>query len=276
MNQRQNRVLQILTLGAALKCLVFMMTFFLTLQCYAFSVSTTNIHNMQSMLQNQPIGERIAFWAERFIGTPYDRDPLGIYVTRKTIVADNAVDCMYLVFRATELALSDTPKQAIDVALDKRFFTHGIIKNGLVTNYDQRFQYGEDMITSGKWGREITAELGGKVVAIPGTRGHDSWDILPTSELRTHLQNLQTGDLIFFIRDPQKRSTANESVGHMGIIAVEMPRDGKIPQVYLINAHGTKQKGGKVVKVRLNDYLQTMPFIGVQVTRFENGAGERT
>jgi hypothetical protein len=37
----------------------------------------------------------------------------------------------------------------------------------------------------------------------------------------------------------------------------------------LIHAGGTKKAGGKVKKVLLKDYLSSMPFVGVKVTRFE-------
>ena len=62
------------------------------------------------------------------MGTPYDIDPLGTYVARSVIVADEKVDCMYLVFRAVELALSSTPAEAIQIALQKRFHSKGVYK----------------------------------------------------------------------------------------------------------------------------------------------------
>ena len=59
-----------------------------------------------------------------------------------------------------ELALSHTPEEAIQIALEKRFHSKGILKDGKVVNYDDRFEYGEDMIESGKWGKEVTLEVG--------------------------------------------------------------------------------------------------------------------
>ncbi|MCK4911383.1 MAG: hypothetical protein KAR83_07060, partial [Thermodesulfovibrionales bacterium] len=53
----------------------------------------------QQEMASMPIGERIARWAEAFLGTPYDTDPLGAYVSSNAIVADMSVDCMYLTFR---------------------------------------------------------------------------------------------------------------------------------------------------------------------------------
>ena len=53
-----------------------------------------DIATFQKQAAVMPVGERIAFWAEKFIGTPYDTDPLGDYVRREVIVADERVDCM--------------------------------------------------------------------------------------------------------------------------------------------------------------------------------------
>jgi len=85
-------------------------------------------------------------------------------------VTDERVDCMYLTFRAVELALSHSPEEATQIALEKRFHSKGILKDGQVMNYDDRFEYGEDMIESGKWGKDITREVG-RMIKIKGSRG---------------------------------------------------------------------------------------------------------
>ena len=196
---------------------------------------------------------------------PYDEDPQGLYVTRAVIVADEKMDCMYLTFRSVELALSADPEEAVRIALEKRFHTRGRIQEGRVVNYEDRYQYGEDMIAGGKWGKEITAALG-STKRIQGTRGKDHWDILPAKGFTGRLNRLQSGDLIFFVKDPKKR-TVGESVGHIGIVKVEEKAGRK--SVSLIHAGGSKNKGGAVRMVLLRDYLVKMPFIGVQVTRFQ-------
>lgn len=223
------------------------------------------IQKIQNNLQGKPIGERIAFWAEKFLGTPYDEDPLGAYVTRKAIVADDRVDCMYLVFRSVELALSSSPEEAIKIALEKRFHTQGIIINGQVINYEDRMAYGEDMIFSGKWGKEVTSQIG-QTVLFKGLRGKDLWTILPPDELLAGAKNLRTGDLIFFVKYPEQRRQ-DEGVGHMGIVKIEKKNDQAM--IFLIHASGLKSKGGVVKKVPLSDYLAHTPFMGVMVTRFE-------
>ena len=240
----------------------------------------TEIAVFQKEIANKPIGERIALWAEKFVGAPYDPDPLGEYVTKKAIVADERADCMYLSFRAVELALSLTPDKAIDIALDKRFITKGRLDSkGNVINYEDRFQYGEDMLDSGRWGKEITEELG-KVTEIKGSRGREKVKIISKKELLELLNKkggslpLKSGDLIFFIKAVERRK-AGEIVGHIGIVKVEdrsqesgVRSQKKDKEIYLIHAGGVKDKGGEVKKVRLYDYINSMPFIGVRVSRF--------
>ncbi len=207
----------------------------------------------------------MAFWAEKFLGVPYDRDPQGVYVTRAAIVADDEVDCMYLTFRAVELALSRTPEEAIQVALDKRFHTRGILQDGKVLNYDDRFQYGEDMIRSGKWGKDITHQVG-RTARIRGSRDYDFYEVLSPHEMARKKERLRSGDILFFFKIPEKR-VVEEGVGHMGIVKVEGKDSEK--KIFLIHAGGTKSSGGAVKKVLLVDYLSAMPFVGVKVTRFE-------
>jgi hypothetical protein len=242
------------------KTIVIFFIFHLLLQpCLA--LNNEEIQRFQANLREKPVGERIVFWAEKFVGTPYDIDPLGEYVSKATIVADERVDCMYLTFRAVELALSHTPEEAIQIALEKRFHSKGILKEGKVVNYDDRFEYGEDMISSGKWGREITGEVG-KTFRIKGSRRTNVADILSSDELQRNASGLKTGDLIFFIKRPEERKV-EEIVGHIGMIKVEQGRE-----VYLIHASGTKGKGGVVKKMLLKEYISQMPFMGAKITRF--------
>lgn len=254
---------------------------FLSFPVYVHSfMSNSEIAVFQKQIADKPVGERIALWAEKFVGTPYDPDPLGEYVTRKVIVADENVDCMYLSFRAVELALSLTPDKAIDIALDKRFITKGRLDStGNVINYEDRFQYGEDMLDSGRWGKEITEQLG-KVAEIKGSRGREKVKVISKKEILALLNkkegssHLKSGDFIFFIKAVERRK-AGEIVGHIGIIKKEdrsqesgVRSQKKDKEIYLIHAGGAKNKGGKVKKERLYDYVKSMPFIGVRVSRF--------
>lgn len=249
------------------KTLIFPLIFFLFLQP-CFALTDEEIQRFQNLLRNKPVGERITFWAERFIGIPYDTDPLGDYVSKAAIVAEERVDCMYLTFRAVELALSQTPGEAIEMALEKRFHSKGVLKEGQVINYDDRFEYGEDMIESGKWGKEITSVIG-KMTKIKGSRGRDFMEILPAVLLLKGTKHLRSGDIVFFIKKVEERKR-EEIVGHLGILKVEKnskTKEGR--KIYLIHASGIKGKGGVVKKVLLKEYLSIMPFIGVKITRFE-------
>jgi len=232
------------------------------------AVSDDEIRSFQRAIAERPLGERIALWAEKFVGTPYDPDPLGEYVRRNVIVADDRVDCMYLSFRTVELAMSSTPEEAAVIALDKRFVDRGIPEGNGVQNYGNRFQYGEDMIESGKWGREITADIG-PVIFIRGSRGRERVGMVTRESLQVLLRKpenagmgFKNGDFVFFIKSPEKRYEG-EIVGHIGIIR----REGN--DTYLIHASGRKMGEGSVRKVPFSDYIGSMPFAGIRVTRFE-------
>jgi hypothetical protein len=247
---------------AAFPSLLLWLFFFIH---FSWALSDEEIRKFQTFLSNQAAGERMAFWAEKFLGVPYDRDPQGVYVTRAVIVADDEVDCMYLTFRVVELALSRSPEEAVQVALDKRFHTGGILQDGKVLNYDDRFQYGEDMIRSGKWGKEMTSRVG-RTDRIRGSRDYDFFEVLPPHEMARKKERLRSGDILFFFKAPEKR-VVDEGVGHMGIVKVEGKDSEK--EIFLIHAGGTKSSGGTVKKVLLSDYLSAMPFVGVKVTRLE-------
>ncbi|MES0338124.1 MAG: hypothetical protein SFH39_17410 [Candidatus Magnetobacterium sp. LHC-1] len=237
----------------------------------ALAFSDEAVLKNQQRIQEQTIGWRIAFWAEQFTGTPYDTDPLGAYVSNNAIVFDDRVDCMYHVFRSVELALAHTPQDSAAIALDKRFKHRGITDlNGNVSNYDDRFRYGMDMILSGKWGRDVTADIG-QTIDIQGARGIRTVAILPPQGIRDGMSRLQSGDIVYFVKAPNRR-IENEIIGHLGIIK----RDNN--DVYLLHASGTKDTGNRstgrtsgvngVRKVSFEHYIATMPFIGILVTRF--------
>jgi len=246
--------------------LIFLIFFLFLGPCLALTVE--EIQKFQILLKGEPVGERIAFWAEKFLGVPYDPDPLGEYVSKATIVADERVDCMYLTFRSVELALSRTPEEAIQIALEKRFHSKGILRDDRVVNYDDRFEYGEDMIESGKWGKDITSKVG-KTKKIKGSRGRDFVEILSPEALLKGTKNLKSGDILFFIKRPQDRKR-EEIVGHLGITKVgRNPMNDEGREIYLIHASGVKGKEGVVKKLLLKEYLSGMPFVGVKITRFQ-------
>jgi hypothetical protein len=238
---------------------VFLLIFLIT-PAHALELTDKEIASLQAECSDMPVGERIAFWAEKFVGTPYDPDPLGVYVTEQVIVADERVDCMYLTFRAAELAVSNSPASAVDAALSMRFHKKGVLEHGEVMNYDDRYQYAVDMLRSGKWGTDITPALPG-ATDIKGSRGVETVSYLPAGAIPEAIGLLRSGDIVYFVKDPSKR-VVGEIVGHIGIIK----RDTS--GLYLIHASGRKNRGGEVKKVLWGDYISDMPFVGIIVGRF--------
>lgn len=206
------------------------------------------------------IGEKITQCANKFIGTPYDTNPLGEYVFRNVIIYDEKVDCMYFVFRCTEIALSNKENSPEQIALSQRFHANGIISNGVVLNYQDRFAYADDMISNSKWGIDVSPAIG-KISKIEGTRGVSFFNFVAKNDI--NLQNFKNGDIIFFVKAKEKR-VVDEVVGHLGFIEV------KNDNIYLIHASGVKkpETNGSVKKVLLKDYLNETKFIGVVVKRF--------
>ena len=124
------------------------------------------------------------------------------------------------------------------------------------------------MVFSGKWGRNVTNELG-TIRTIAGTRGREQVDILSKQVLatRTLQKKLQDGDIIYWVKDPQKRAV-DEIVGHLSII------HSKAGKLSVIHAAGSKDRqgtpgGGVVKEVPFSEYVRNMRFVGAFVTRFE-------
>lgn len=207
------------------------------------------------------VGDDIVRYAKKFIGVTYDSDPLGSYVRNRVIVYDREVDCMYLTFRSVELAFGGDESKSIEVALDKRFKTRGILSNGIVVNYEDRFEYGEDMFLSGKWGKLIATD-GNIVKKVFSERLGRYISYIPKESFKEIISSVRNGSIIFFVKDPS-RSKKGEVVGHLGILEVYRG------QVFLIHASGIKGKGGKVKREKLQDYLKRSKYIGFVITSFD-------
>ncbi len=241
-----------------------LLLFSLSFPQLALPFTSDEIKLLEQQVNQNPIGDRIAFWAEQFIGTPYDKDPLGDYVRQTLIVADERVDCMYLTFRSVELALSNSPDEAIERALTMRFRAKGVVNDGKVVNYEDRYQDGIEMIRSGKYGTDITNRIG-KTNRIMFPALETPMDFLAPPEIEKGLDKLETGDIVYFVRDPAKVSGG--LIAHMGILKVESGSGASTRNVYLIHASGTKNRGGSVKKVVFREYLSHMPHIGARVSR---------
>lgn len=245
----------------------------LLVACFFTALSCTKIQYEKQFKKpenpNLSLGEKISFYADQFIGTPYDRIPIGLYVDTRRLITDNEVDCMYLVFRSIPLALADGDnKKAFDIACNKMFHDRcKLDSKGFVTNYETRFDYSEDMIMSGKWGKNIYKD--NQMTKMKGSRMYKYFPYIPSQEFiknQALQKEVKKGDIVFFVKRLDLRSkTANEIIGHLGILDVV---DGKI---YLTHASGHKsfkKPQGKVVKVPLIDYLKEMKrFAGIYISR---------
>ena len=189
---------------------------------------------------------------------------------------------MYLVFRVIELAVANGDEQkAINFALDNRFHTKGKLDtDGKVMNYGERYQYSEDVIADGKFGKSIFTN--NEMQEIQGERMHTKWFQLPIEDVINNVviknynfnqtnkrifDRIKTGDVVFFIRKKELRKVG-EIIAHLGIL--EKTKNGN---VYVIHASGKKDpewKDAGVVRVRLDKYLKNKinKFAGVYITRF--------
>ncbi len=236
--------------------------FVLTVSAHGTIVSESEFNRAQEQIRDLPPGGRIAFWAEQFVGTPYDPDPLGEYVRNRVVVADERVDCMYTTFRVVELSTSSDYVETVSRALDVRFRTRGQLDgHGRVVNYEERYEYGIDMIRSGKFGKDVSGLIS-KTVEMKGDRGIESVSIIDAESAVDSVEKIRNGDIIFFIKNPSKR-VVGEIVGHIGIAVV----NGK--GAFLVHASGVKNGKGIVKKTELKPYLQNMSFAGIIVTRFD-------
>lgn len=210
------------------------------------------------------IYEEITKWANFFVGIKYDANPVGTYVTTLQVEDDTNFDCMSFTFRVLELSHAKTKEEAQQNALFFRFPT-GVnvsLNEGRVSSYQGRFEYGEDMVLSGKFGKDVSAFIAPTEFA----KKDDKIAYIKTNYLIQSIEKLNNGDIIFFVKDANKRMYG-EVVAHIGFI--EKTKDG----IFLIHASGSKAYAGKsvkegyVVKVPLLSYLQNTNFIGAIITR---------
>jgi hypothetical protein len=162
-------------------------------------------------------------------------------------------------FRSLELALSNSEEEALENALWVRFLTTGERVGNKVKSYGNRFEYGEDMALSGKFGRLLSYEIGNLEITY-SERYKAGVPFVPIKNIK--IDSLKTGDIIYFTNKKERRK-AGEIVGHLGVIK----KEGEF--AYLIHASGVKNKGGEVKKVLLENYLKERQniFEGILITR---------
>jgi len=233
-----------------------------------------------------PLGARVGAWARRFLADGrasycFGLDPAG-YVALGRLVLDEKQDCISLLYRCTELARARDGRDALAWALQTRFAgarpADVVDADGRV-DYDHpaHLDYSLDMIRSGHWGRDITADLAGARSDTLGTARYPagSWLWVPEDALVAH--ELREGDVVWLVldpADPQARALRDEhglAIGHVGIVIVEED----VP--WLVHAASSAlpgwYEGGSVVKVPLAVYLARVErYGGVVVTRFADAS----
>lgn len=247
------------------------------------TLKSATIDSLMATFADLSLGQKIAAWADYFWQRGDARYVFGGaeggYVREGRLVDDGRTDCVLFFYRVTELGRSSSALEAVQFAFGTRFY--GAILEEVVdaqgrVNYDDPvyLHYSTDIVRSGIWGRDITADLGKVVRDQAGTPRYppDSVSYLPKERLDP--SRFLDGDIVFFVSDEsidagRKVRESGGLIGHIGVIKIERGE----PQ--LIHAAGRGldglYKGGKVEKVPLAAYLARVEnFKGLIVTRIEN------
>ena len=236
---------------------------------------------MDSLLaaeQELPASERAGLWARRFAAAESVEYRFGLaedgYASRGLLACDRLHDCVSLVYRVSELARARDHQDALRMALETRFAGADL---GELAGPDERLDYDHpshldyslDMVRSGRWGRDL-------VLGIPDAEGTarypaGSFSYLPETELAG--VDFHEGDIAWLVLDPSHEAAGRLrrehglAIGHLGVIVLE---DG---EPWLVHAASSPlegcYEGGRVVKVRLQEYLLRVErFRGLILTRF--------
>nr|MEE4268209.1 alpha/beta hydrolase [Candidatus Krumholzibacteria bacterium] len=226
-------------------------------------------------------GQQVGFWARHFLDQGGQAYCFGLaeegYVTRGYLWDDRAFDCISFLYRCTELARARDNDEALAWALRTRF--SGADPDSVVdaqgrVDYDrpEHLDFSLDMIRSGIWGRDITAQLVGVVTDTVGTSRYPAGSFQYVDAESLDVDELREGDVVWMVLSPWHKDGAmlrqdyGLVIGHVGIVLVEGD------QAYLCHAAskplpGLYEKTG-LVKVPLPEYLARVgKFAGVMVTR---------
>ncbi len=232
--------------------------------------------------QALPTAARVGLWARRFLagtGITYVFGPAPDgYVAEQALVRDHRQDCISLLYRCGELARARDHRDAVAVALATRFA--GADPESVVTadggvdyGHPSHLDYSLDMIRSGHWGRDVTAQAGAAAVDTVGTSRYPAGGFAYVPKAALDAAALREGDVVWLVLDPavpsarKLRDQYGLVIGHVGLIIVE---DGRPWLVHAaVSGLGGWYEGGTVVKVPLSEYLgRVEKFAGVMVTRF--------
>lgn len=248
-------------------------------------MTTATEDSLLAAQQGLPTAERVGLWARRFLaagGTRYVFGPSADgYVAEREIVRDHRQDCISLLYRCSELARARDHRDAIAVALATRFAgaePDSVVDADGRVDYDDpsHLDFSLDMIRSGHWGADITAQVGAAEPDTVGTSRYPAGSFSYVPKAKLDPASLREGDVCWFVLDPnvasarRLRDTYGLVIGHVGLVIVE---DGRPWLVHAaVSGLSGWYEGGTVVKVPLVEYLGRVErFAGVKITRFASG-----
>jgi hypothetical protein len=228
------------------------------------------------------LGDRVAKWARWFLARGdvryvYGRSPDG-YVTEGRLCQDFATDCILFMYRTTELARSASAREAVQFAFGTRFYGASVeraVRPDGQVDYDDpaHLEYSEEMIRSGIWGADVTADCGAALRDSIGSSHAppDTVRFLPTGGI--DYAKLRSGDIVWFVGDESAPGATEQRhegtmIHHLGILA----RDGD--RVMLVHPAmrplpGVYDRTG-LVEVPLATYLSRVSrFKGILVSRLQ-------
>lgn len=245
-------------------------------------VPSAQLDSLANAWAPMSLGDRVAAWARWFLARGdvrylYGRDPGG-YVTEGRLCQDFGTDCVLFMCRTTELARSASAREAVQFAFGTRFYgasvERAVREDGRVDFDDPaHLEYSEEMIQSGVWGADVTAECG---AALRDTVGSlrapaDTVRFLPTAGI--DYAKLKNGDIVWFIGDETAPGAIEQRregtmIHHLGMVVREgdrvlviHPAARPLPRVY--------DRTG-LVEVPLETYLSRVSrFKGILVTRLQ-------
>ncbi len=233
---------------------------------------------------NQSTGSKVSHWAinreKTTSGYRFGLAERG-YATEGRLITGGDYDCVSFMYRCTELARAHSRRDNYSWALRTRFAgadPDSIVRPDGRVDYDrsEHLDFSLDMVRSGIWGWDVSAEVGGTITDAIGTSrypaGSFAW--VPADSLNSTL--LKKGDIVWFVLNPENKKARKLRdkfglvVGHIGVMA----ECGDEDRLCLIHAASSdlpgEYKGGQVVSVDLAIYLERIErYAGIFVTRLE-------